>query len=282
MIVNTIEQIKAVISNIAAEVEFADFESYIQSAESWIENSILGSTIYNSLETGTEPDQALIRLTTNTIVLKAYSIGIPFMDLIQTQNGFGVVSDKNRSPASKNRVERLIQHTDKRLDIEIEWLLNYLEDNSEFHNDWKSSPAYSLLSDCLINTSREFKRLVKFEGNRNEFLLLKPVLISQSTLFIAPAISQEYLDELISKQNNNTLSADDEKVLPSIKQALACHITNRRDLSYSLLSNAAAIIENDPDAFPTYAASPEKIVNDDKGFANELENTFFVFKGGGA
>lgn len=279
MIVNTIEQIKAVLSNIAAEVEFADFESYVKSAEAWIENSILGSTIYNSLDTGIEPDQALVRLSTNVIVLKAYSIGIPFMDLIQTSSGFGVVSDKNRSPASKNRVDRLIQHTEKRLDTEMEWLINYLEDNSEFHTDWKSSPVYSLLSDCLISTSREFKRLVKFEGNRNEFLFLKPVLISQSTLFIAPAISQAYVDELILKQNAATLTDADKTVLPSIKQALACHVSNREDLSFSLLSNVSAIIENDPDSFPTYNGSPEKAVKDDKGFSNSGDNTFFVFKG---
>ncbi len=279
MIVSTIEQIKAVIPNIAAEVEFLDFESYVQSAETWIDKSILGNTIYNSLSEGAEPDPVLIHLSTNVIVLKAYSIGIPFMDLIQTQNGFGVISDKNRSPASKNRVDRLIKHNEKRLDSEIEWLMNYLEDNSEFHNDWKSSPAYSLLSDCLISTSREMKRLVKFEGNRSEFLFLKPVLISQSSLFIAPTISKAYLDELIAKQNNNTLSDADKLVLPSIKQALACHVTNRTDLSYSLLSNVRNIIDKDLESYPTYSASEEKEVNDNVGFENSIENSFFVFKG---
>lgn len=102
------------------------------------------------------------------------------MDLIQTNNGFGVISDKNRAPASKARVDRMIKQNTLRLNTNIENLINHLEDNATYHDDWKSSPAYSLLTDCLIITAREFKRYAKFEGDRNDFLLLKPVLINKT------------------------------------------------------------------------------------------------------
>ena len=268
MIVKTIDQIKVVLTNLAAEVEFADFETYIQSAENWIEYEILGAAIYTSLDNEEEPDPKLIRLVTNLIVLKAYQIGIPYMDLIQTQSGFGVVKDSKRTPASKNRVDRLMQYNDKRIDIEQEWLINHLEDSPEFHDNWKSSPAYSFLSDCLINTVRQLKRIVRFEGSREDFLLLKPSLISQSLIFLAPAISKAYLDELILKQNAGTLSEEDNKILFPIKQALASHVLDHTQLSFHIIATVSVIMDNDLDKYPTYRDSPEKIANDDLGFEN--------------
>lgn len=280
MIIKTIDQIRAVLTNLAAEIEFADFETYINSAEDWIEKEILGSAIYTSLANEEEPDPKIIRLSHNVVILKAYQLGIPYMDLIQTASGFGVVKDSKRTPASKNRVDRLIQHNDKRLDIETEWLINHLEDNSEFHDNWKTSPAYSFLSDCLINTARQFARLTKFDGNRKDFLLLKPLLISHSKTYIASLISKDYLEELILKQNAATLSEEDNIVLPVIQQALANRVTGNENLSILLMTHATYGMELDLDKFPTYRDSPEKLANDNLGFENLADNTIFVFKGG--
>lgn len=286
MIVTTIDQIRAVLPNVAAEVEYADFGTFLKDAENWIENEILGSAIYASIDDNSITDEKLVRLVTNCIVLKAYELGIPFMDLIQTQSGFGVINDKNRAPASIKRVERLISQNKLRLDQDIEWLINHLEDTATYHTDWKSSPAYSLLSDCLIITARELKRYVKFIGSRNDFLLLKPTLITRSVTFLNPQISKAYVEELIVKQNVGTLSAADEKVLPGIKQALAniCVTEDKlwweNHLAKQLLADVVTVIDADIDNYATYRDSPEKALKDDPGYENTEDATIFVFKGG--
>lgn len=261
MIVKTIEQIVAVLPNVAAEVEYADFETYIQDAENWIDSEILGSVIYTGIDDGSITDEKLIRLATTCIVLKAYEMGIPFMDLVHTQSGFGVIQDKNRAPASSQRVERLIAQNKLRLDQDIEWLINHLEDTTTYHTDWKSSPAYSLLTDCLIVTARELKRYIKFTGNRTDFLLLKPRLISSTTVFLNPQLSRAYVAELIEKQNAGTLSTADEKVIPGIKQALSnlCiegeYKGRHEQLAKQLLDDVVTVMDADLDNYATYRDS---------------------------
>ena len=280
MIINTIEQIRAILTNLAAEVEFEDFETYVKSSENWISNNILGATLYDNIDDGSITDAKLIRLVETSIVHKAYEMGIPFMDLVQTQSGFGVVKDKTRAPASKQRVDRLIAQNTIRLNQETEWLLNYLEDNSTYHIDWKSSPAFSLLTNCLIVTARELKRYVKFEGNRDDFLLLKPMLISDTAIRLKPQVSRNYLEELITKQNAGTLSSFDNLILPSLKQSLANYAIEKEWLGKRLLDDVVTIMDDDLDNYPTYRDSDEKALKDDSGYENTEDDPIFVFKGG--
>lgn len=280
MIVTTIEQIKTVLTNLAAEIEYPDFETYIQSSETWLKNDILGVTLYDKIDNEIITDEILIRLCVNVTVLKAYETGIPFMDLVQTGSGFGVVKDSKRAPASQQRVERLIKQNKVRRDTETEWLFNYLEDTPDLHTDWKSSAAYSILSDCLVRTAREFKRYVKFEGNRKEFLLLKPSLINISTIKLEPELSKAYVAELIEKQNAGTLSNSDKVVLPGIKQALANFTMEKDHFGKRLLDDVVTIMDNDLGNYPSYRDSAEKENKDDPGYENSEEDSVFVFKGG--
>lgn len=280
MIITTINQITAVLTNVAGDVEYDDFKPHIESAEYWIEKEILGSTIYGKIEDGSITDTKLLRLVHNIICLKGYEIGLPFMDLIQTQSGFGVINDKNRAPASKQRVDRLIEQNKIRLNAETEWLIDYLEDTATYHTDWKSSPAYSLLSDCLIMTARELKRYVNFEGSRADFLMLKPVLINLTTLKLHPMISRGYIAELISKQNAGTLNSYDNTVLPGLKQSLANYALDKDWIADRLLEDAVTIMDNDLDNYVTYRDSDEKALKDDPGYENTEEDKIFVFKGG--
>ena len=280
MIVNNITEIRTVLINLADEVEFADFETYVQSAELWISKDVLGSTLYNKMDQSTIEDPILFRIVKNAIILKAYDLGIPFMDLVHTQNGFGVINEKSRAPASKHRVDRLIQQNKFRCDQETDWLIDYLEDTTALHDDWKSSPAFSILSNCFIKTARQFKRLVNFEGQRNEFLFLQPTLISLTTTILEPNISKVYVAELLAKQNNNTLTEYDEKIMPGIMQALANYAINNNFLADRLINDVVVIMDKDLANYSTYSNSDEKATKDDPGFVNELSNSIFVSNGG--
>lgn len=280
MIITTIDQVREVLPTVASEVRYEDFQPHLESAENWLSNDILGPVLFGKVEDETITDAKLLRLVKKVVVQKAYKIGIPFMDLVQTATGFGVVNDKNRAPASRARVDALIAQVQLQLDNETEWLLNYLEDTATYHTDWKSSSAYSILSDCLIRTARELKRLVKFEGSREEFLQLKPLMINTTTIVLGPQISATYVDELISKQNGGTLNTYDNKVLPGIKQALANYVIEKDWFGRRLLDDAVTIMENDIENYATYADSDEKELKDDPGFENEETNPMFIFKGG--
>lgn len=276
MIVSDINAVKKVLTNLYSDMAFEDFETYIQDAEDNVSSEVLGSIIYDNIDDGSEADAKLKRLTEAVIILQAYEAGIPFMDLIQTNSGFAVISDKSKAPASKERVKKLIEGVQARLSKTLDRLIDYLEDTSSFHIDWKSSPAYSFLSDCLILTSREFKRYVSFEGSRAEFLLLKPTMINLTQLNFHPNISKAYINELISKQNAGTLSSADKAILPGLKQSLANFVLKNEMMAKRLLTDVVNILDNDLDSYPTYRDSAEKAVKDSAGFENLQENPIFV------
>jgi hypothetical protein len=316
MIITTINQIQAVIPNITAELEFTDFQTYIESAEHWIKKEIIGDDIYEAVEDAIK-DPELIRMVQNIIVLKAYDTAIPFLDLIHTASGFGVVNDQNRVPASAQRVERLIAQNKKRLDSEVESLIDYLEAETGYHDEWKASPAYSILSDCIIFTANEFSRYSQ-KIERSAFLKLKPVMIGIQKGILSEKISSAYVNELLAEIQASNISTENETVLPLIKRTLALLTISEgletmlitlddngvyrnyevgktnsagvqdlnmvrikyHEMAVSMLNNLINYMVANEDDYPTYMDSDEKVNTDDAGYTNAEDDQIFVFKGG--
>ena len=67
--------------------------------------SLLGGELYGARE----EDRTLLHLCNRMACLTAYKLAIPHLDLVLTDNGFGVVSTQTVAPASAERVNRLIQ-----------------------------------------------------------------------------------------------------------------------------------------------------------------------------
>ena len=97
--------------------------------------------------------------------IKAYLLGLPFFDLIETEAGFAVTRNETMAPASPERVKALKAGVEQWLSEAIERLLEYLEESPSYHEDWKGSETYSLLTETYIHTLREFRRYAPFEGS---------------------------------------------------------------------------------------------------------------------
>ena len=65
----------------------------------------------------------------------AFLNAIPSLDLVLTPNGFGIVSNTNVVPASKERIERLVGSLETERDANLEQLLLRLASR----NDWQQS-----------------------------------------------------------------------------------------------------------------------------------------------
>ena len=57
---------------------------------------------------------------------------VPSLDLVLTPNGFGIVSNQNVAPASRDRVVRLVNSLEASRDIAIEQMLQYLFQNERW------------------------------------------------------------------------------------------------------------------------------------------------------
>ena len=263
MILKTIDQFTGAVPTAVGVDNFEDVKPYVDSAELWLKTHILGKNLYDSIiatiesSTGPGTDEVLLNFCLNVIANHAYWDAIPFLDVVHTNQGFAVISANNKVPASKERVERLRSQCLVRRDNEVENLIDYLEQTTAYHNDWKGSPAYSILSDCLIQTARELEIYAEWTGTRKDFLKLRPKLIQETINLLEPVFSKDYIEELIEKQRDDDLNGDDLRVSILLKQSLGCIVSGNRDIAEKIASDALRYIDENPVSFPTYFDSSE-------------------------
>ncbi len=263
MILTTIKQFTAAVPTAIGVAHFEDVKPYVDSAETWLKTHILGKNLYESLtdslenSTGPGADDTLVNLCHNVIANHAYWDAVPFLDVVHTNQGFAVISASNKVPASKERVERLRAQCLTRRDNEVENLIDYLEQTTAYHDDWKSSPAYSILSDCLIQTARELEVYAEWTGTRKDFLKLRPKLVQESMTMLEPVFSKDYMEELIEKQRDNDITGDDLRVAILLKQSLGALVTGNKKAAEQVAFDALRYIDENPDSFETYYDSKE-------------------------
>lgn len=262
MILKTLEQFQKAIPTAVAIENFSDVEPYIRSAELWIRNQVLGKDLYNLVDALVDPVEAgdnadLLQLCRSVIGNHSFWDAIPFLDLVLTNNGFAVISAQNKVPASKERVDRLRENCLVRRDSEVELLIAFLEDHPDFHDEWKGSPAYSVMTDCLIRTATELQQYGNWEGTRRDFLKLRPQLIHETMTKLQPVFSKTYIDELIEKQRDNDVTDGDLKIIVLLKYALGCLVNGNAEAASKISADALRYIDNNPNSFATYFASSE-------------------------
>lgn len=278
MLLKTEDQFIKVIPT-AATGSFEDMETYRDSAEYWIKKEILGTELYNLLDTAPGDHAELLNHALNVIALKAYYEAIPFLDLVQTGNGFAVIKNANQAPASKERVASLRKQTDIRRGDETEVLIEFLEDHPDYHDEWKGALAYSLLTDCLIQSTRELKRFSSWSGSREDFLKLKPDLLAKTAIDIEPMVSKVFVDLLIEQRRDGDLTIDNSRVLEMIQYALGALVGGNPTQGKRLLDDVVTFLDDNLALFSVYAGSDEYLNRQNPGYENTSDSPIFVFGG---
>ena len=73
---------------------------------------------------------------------------VPQLDLILTPNGFGIVSNQNVIPASKERIERLLLSLEKQRDDALAVILTVLPDA----HHWTASEQFNYFAATMFTT----------------------------------------------------------------------------------------------------------------------------------
>lgn len=97
---------------------------FLQSAEDWFNVNLFKLDFFN-LQSDFE--DVCNRFLYPIVINEAFRQAVPSLDLVLTDNGFGIISNQNTAPASKERVERLIASLLERRDNLIDTYLQYLE-----------------------------------------------------------------------------------------------------------------------------------------------------------
>jgi hypothetical protein len=228
--------------------------------------------LYNVVDANENRDTLKI-LCERVVAYNAYERAIPFLDLVQTDQGFGVVSNEKLLPASRERVDTLINATKAEQNKGIENLILYLENNATYWDDWKSSQTYSLLSDVLITTLKQFQLYAPWGDQvdgiypkcRRDFIKFHPNLRKAQYDLIAPYTSQEYLDLLIEQMRDGELTTENKKVLEPLRFSLCLYSIGIKSQADNYVRNAVGIMKKNPAAYPVWRDSAEgQYILDDK------------------
>lgn len=146
---------------------------YLDEGETEVK-SLLGSTLYDSRE----DDQELLALCNRMACLFAYKTVIPQLDLVLTENGFGVVSNQNVAPASMQRVNTLRQQVQQSLEDTIDDLLDYLRGNVDWVNTYAATETFRSI---VWNAHKQMFYFGQPNAHRSQMDELRPKISSAET-----------------------------------------------------------------------------------------------------
>lgn len=168
------ELIRKTIPNIQFEVEGETplpekLAPFIQSAKDWIESEYLGPDDFLN-----EGDNArALRI----VIMKAFADAVPSLDLVVTPTGFGVVNTETVAPASKERIERLIQAFHRKVDDDLEILLEFCHQYPE----WRESDRGKYFCTTFLSGFRDWRRMAfdSFDAMRTEAMHVEALMEEQ-------------------------------------------------------------------------------------------------------
>jgi len=261
-------------------IETAQIAPFIDDSEEFIKSQLLGDPLYVYVA-GLGAEDSGRKMVANAIFLKAFYEAIPFLDLILTPNGFGVVSNSNQSPASKDRVASLRKQLKTRFWAYYDDIITYITRNSVLRDLWITGEPFRLISQTLFLTGINYSQYAQVVWTDDIRPLDRDrsfILLSEQSL-IEPAISADYLQELKVKQYTNMLTPDDIVIMGLVKSAIGLEMSVTSAPTpkkcYEYLSKAINHMEKFIDKYPTYAESQEYTVRHSLAYENQLEDTTY-------
>lgn len=253
---------------------FTKINSHLIVAENWVSSTFVGESMLDEIVA--DNDSIEFSLIANIIVCEAMRRAIPALDLILTPNGFGIVSNQNIVPASKERVARLIAEMEASRDL----LLTNLVSSLSHISDWCNSSIGSWFG-TIIPFGLSLPILVGCKDHIwNNYLGLRSRIIGIEATIADDYISPEYMQELRNKAiGKEGATPQDDKVISVLTSIIIDALNNADSIekSNNRLRSLVDYIRTFPADFPTWNASKIAIYFNPPVFKNKTESHGFYF-----
>lgn len=247
---------------------FNRIAEYLQEGESEVK-SLLGGDLYADRE----EDLTLFNLCKRMACLTAYKLAIPHLDLVLTDNGFGVVSNANVAPASADRVNRLRQQVQFSLDDTIDELLDYLRSNVQWVETYTACNVFRSL---VWNGRRQMVYFAQPNGHRTSLDELRPK-ISAAEEKIKHCISPEFFEELCDAVRLRTATAEQNTAIHKILMTVGADVTGDKTMACYHAKKLVEWLDGNIRTFPTYANSTAYAANTFESYKNEKDDPCYFF-----
>ena len=245
----------------------------IDLAENWVIETFVSTITFNTI-CGYTTDNPIRIITAKLIASEALRRAIPSLDLVLTPNGFGVVSNQNIAPASKERVDRLIASLADYRDECIGNLLPALVGASK----WLTSSQASFFGETLF-PDLAITDQVKGKGTGSKwerYLALRPMILDIEASLAEEFFSPELMVRLRNEVLRKTHTADLARVINAIRGQVV-DLLNGGSIRMRDMIDVVNHIRRFPDLFPEWHASETAKLFSPPIFKNKKEANGYFF-----
>ena len=243
-------------------------------AEQWVSDRFTGAAVLDAV--AADPDTTIWQQTAILIMSEAMRQAIPSLDVVLTPNGFGIVSNQNVAPASKERVARLIESMTAGRDLNIDYLLDSLSERE----DWLQTKQRDWWCQTLLQSPRDAELGVygpEWTGNRWEAF----IELRERARNIEVAIAERWVSEALMNRLRQALrqpgAPTNDVVLA--RRVLDCVYTELKGepRHCHALERIVNYVRQQPEEYPEWASSDTARLFDPPVFRNEKNSKGYFF-----
>lgn len=253
-LINNDDTLRHYLPNVFATVKgevslFDKVKVDIDLAENWVIETFVSTKTFNTI-CGYAEDNPIKIITAKLIASEALRRAIPSLDLVLTPNGFGVVSNQNIAPASKERVDRLIASLADYRDECIGNLLSALGGESQ----WLTSSQAAFFGETLFPDLAITDQVKGIGSKWERYLALRPMILDIEASLAEEFFSPELMVRLRNEVLRKTHTADLARVINAIRGQVV-DLLNGGSIKMRDMIDVVNFIRNNPDLFPEWHAS---------------------------
>ncbi len=265
---------------VTVEGEMSLFEKmnhYLAEAETWLTELITGSATFAAI--GADSTDAAQPLCCRIIVCHALIHAIPSLDLVLTPNGFGIVNNQNIAPASRDRVDRLINSIETQRDDTI----ILLQKDIFRRTGWQQSEVFDYWAKTLLPNISDCHKLRISEHRFTAHQALVPRIVQIEDELANEFISQELLEHLHTYQfgigySDFTPAEQSGRayVLTHLKAEIVSQL-NGMPLRERFMTDLVNVIRSQPEIFPLWHSSETAKLFEPSVFENKKDAQGYFF-----
>ena len=270
MIVSSFEQAKTHLPSVnTALLNSERLNDFFQRAQEWLTEHIIGDAIEQNLEAApaqNEPDiHARLRLMARRLISElGLRMAVPEMDLQLSEAGFVVQNNQQFSPASQQRVDRLIATLDERMTWDCDAMVRYLVENSSprtTYTGWRGTEQYAYLTQAFTPSLEAAVRagLKPLPGQNpirwTEFIDMMPDIAQAIRNVAAPYVSEAEIDRLLELYRDNDTLSVHKRAIKHLAAVGVLEVSDQHSMAVRAAIHARKVMLAAPSYFTAFYES---------------------------
>lgn len=198
------------------------------------------------------------------------------LDLVLTATGFGIVSTESTAPASKSRVDALVEQ----LSLETLDLIDEIIQELMTVEGWGRTEQAQMRVATFFYRPQQLRSMTTLKLTTDNWQLALGRATTASAL-LRNEISDEYMDELLMKMRTATMVDADiivvQKCVAFMADFISMYELNGGIPNEMLLRQVVHQLESYRDSYPTYTSSTLYARRHAKRYQNKKEDPTFFF-----